>query len=682
VTDTNQYALTNQSISVTNTFKIVVWEVNTAPFFTNNPPTNFVAILTTMIVTNTATDTDSPPNTLTYTLLNPPTNAVINPTNGIITWTPSAAFANTTNTITTIVTDFNPFALTNQHLSATNSFVVIVLVPPYSATLAATSVTGTSAQLNGFATPNGSPAYAWFEWGVNTLYGNQTTPVPVGSSSNVVYVTSSLTNLSLPQGYHFRLAVSNNAVVTRGFDHIFDVGSITAWGDTTSGLTNVPAILTNTAVAIAAGSADNLALMNNGIPIAWGDNSSGPGQTNVPASLTNAVAITSGTAFNLALKNNGQVVGWGNNSFNQTNVPANISNVVAIAAGSFHGLALKTNGTVATWGITFGGVTNVPVGLSNVVAVAGGNLHSLALKNDGTVVAWGNNASGQTTVPAGLSNVVAVAAGSAHSLALKSDGTVVAWGATNNGQTSVPAGLSNVVAIASDASANFSLALKSDGTVIAWGDGLNGDTNVPASLINVAAVAAGGSHSLALVSATPINSVNTAPFFILPNPPNQTMNVGATLTVTNTAHDTDSPPQILLYTLPNQPAWVMIDPNHGYITLTPTAAQAGTITTITTIVTDNGVPPLSATNSFLVSVNPIPFISSVTITNNGVNLQWFAPATDKFNLQWSTNLASGVWTYFQNGASPTNITFNGTSFSFTDTNAQFMAEFYRLILLP
>ena len=48
-----------------------------------------------------------------------------------------------------------------------------VLGLPFSETLPATMVTGASAQLNGFATPNGSPAYVWFEWGVNTNYNFQ-----------------------------------------------------------------------------------------------------------------------------------------------------------------------------------------------------------------------------------------------------------------------------------------------------------------------------------------------------------------------------------------------------------------------------------------------------------------------------------------------------------------------------
>jgi len=683
VTDYSPYAPTNQHLSVTNSFKIVVWERNTAPFWLANPPTNIIAVLTTLVVTNTATDTDIPPNTLTYRLLTPPTPAgvLIDTNTGIITWTPSAAFANTTNTITTVVTDFNPYALTNQHLSATNSFVVIVLVPPYSATLAATAVTGASAILNGFATPNGSPAFAWFEWGTNSNYGNQTRSVNVGNGKNVVFVTNLLNGLLSPTpAYHFRLDVSNGVAVAYGFDQILDVGGAVAWGDSGAGQTNVPAILTNTAVAVAGGLESSLALRNNGLPVAWGDNTYN--QTNIPASVTNAVAVAAGGYFNLALRNTGRVVAWGNGfGFGETNVPATLSNVVAIAAGGYHSLALRTNGTVVAWGNDVDGQTNVPPGLSNVVAVAGGLFHSLALKNDGTVVAWGDPTAGDTNVPPGLNTVVAIAAGHSYSLALQTNGTVVAWGNNAEGETNVPAGLNNVVAIA--AGGFHCLALRNDGTVVAWGNDSFNQTNVPAGLNNMAAVAGGGYHSLALVAATPVNPLNNhPPFFLIPNPTNHTINVSVTLTVTNTAKDTDIPAQTLTYSVSgslggtNFPAII----TNGIITWTPVPAQAGQTNVITTIVTDNGLPPMSATNSVTVILNPIPFISSVTVTTNGFfQLNWFAPSNDYFLVESTTNLAPPVAWLTNSGSFITSPT---TNFLFIDTNLVNRMKFYRLLVFP
>ncbi|MGA2659692.1 MAG: carboxypeptidase regulatory-like domain-containing protein, partial [Verrucomicrobiota bacterium] len=231
-----------------------------------------------------------------------------------------------------------------------------------------------------------------------------------------------------------------------------------------------------------------------GLVTAWGDNSSG--QTNVPPNLTNVVAIAAGYDFSLALKADGTVVGWGDNASNQITVPSGLSNVVAIAAGYQFSLALKADGTLAAWGGN--SAQNRVAGLSNVLAIAAGWYHGLALRTDGSVVGRGENSFGQITAPAGLSNVVAIAAGYDFSLALQADGTVVGCGDNADGETNVPPNLTNVVAIA--AGSKFGLALKADGTVAAWGDNTHGQTTVPAGLTNVAAMAGGGSHSLVLVN--------------------------------------------------------------------------------------------------------------------------------------------------------------------------------------
>jgi len=229
------------------------------------------------------------------------------------------------------------------------------------------------------------------------------------------------------------------------------------------------------------------------IPLAWG--SSGSGQTNIPAGLTNATAISAGASHSLALKSDSTVVGWGANWNGQIDIPGDLTNVIAIAAGAYHSLALKSDGTVRAWGPWWS--TNIPW-LSGVTAIAAGGYSSLALRSDGIVVAWGPNWWGESSVPWWLNNVTAIAAGGTYSLALKSDGTVVAWGSNWYGESSVPWWLNNVTAIA--AGAYHSLALKSDGTVVGWGANWNGQINIPGDLTNVIAIAAGNSHSIALKS--------------------------------------------------------------------------------------------------------------------------------------------------------------------------------------
>jgi hypothetical protein len=106
-------------LSATNSFLVIVNPANTPPILPAQADVT-VAELTTLIVTNTASDTNSPPNTLTYTLLTAPAGATIS-SSGVITWTPTEAQGPSTNTITTRVTDNG-----TPPLSATNSFTVVV----------------------------------------------------------------------------------------------------------------------------------------------------------------------------------------------------------------------------------------------------------------------------------------------------------------------------------------------------------------------------------------------------------------------------------------------------------------------------------------------------------------------------------------------------------------------------
>ncbi len=603
--------------SATNSFVVNVNEVNRAPYFLSTPANQTIGALSALTVTNAAGDPDIPANPLTYTLLNPPAGMTID-TNGVIAWTPTLAQALTTNLITTVVTDFNVYAPVNQHLSATNTFTVRVpgITSAFAFTQPAQSVTGTGAQLNGMATPNGPPTTAWFEWGTSAAYGNQTPPVNVGGSYSVVHVSSPITNLVMNQPYHFRLVVSNAIGVVHGFDQLFDEANVVAWGADYVGQTNVPPGLSNV-VAVAGAYDHSLALKNDGTAVAWGDNTFG--QTNVPSGLNNVVAVAGGEYYSLALKNSGTVAAWGANILGQTNVPSGLNNVVTIAGGTYTSLALKNDGTVVAWGY-IAGLTNVPAGLSNAVAIAGGGSHNLAIKNDGTVVAWGDNSAGQTNVPAGLANVVAIAGGNYHSLALKNDGTVVAWGDNSAGQTNLPAGLSNVVAVA--AGGYHSLALRNDGKVLVWGDNSTNQTSLPSGLSNGVAISCGYFHNLALASPFNVNATNTPPFWVATNLPLVTLDELTTLSVTNIANDADLPPQALTYTVT-----MLVDTNamiangwpldyaitnpspiinsNGVITWTPDEAQGPGVYIINAVATDNGTPPLSATNSFTVTVNEV-----------------------------------------------------------------------------
>jgi hypothetical protein len=121
VTDYDPLAVNATNLSATNSFTVVVQAIHNPPVLTT-PPNQTINELTTLLVTNTATDSSIPPLTLSYSLLTGPTNASIS-TNGIIAWTPSQAQAPSTNLLTTVVSDNG-----TPSLSATNTFSVVVNV--------------------------------------------------------------------------------------------------------------------------------------------------------------------------------------------------------------------------------------------------------------------------------------------------------------------------------------------------------------------------------------------------------------------------------------------------------------------------------------------------------------------------------------------------------------------------
>jgi uncharacterized repeat protein (TIGR01451 family) len=124
VTNSDPSDLVNPQLTATNSFTVIVREVNTAPILPAIP-TQTVNEQTLLTVTNTATNSNIHATNLGYSLVNPPVGMSIS--NGIITWTPAHNQSPSTNTIITVVTNSDPFDLVNPQLTATNSFTVIVI---------------------------------------------------------------------------------------------------------------------------------------------------------------------------------------------------------------------------------------------------------------------------------------------------------------------------------------------------------------------------------------------------------------------------------------------------------------------------------------------------------------------------------------------------------------------------
>jgi hypothetical protein len=115
-------------VSVTNSFQVIVTDVNSALVFLAAPPNLTRPEMTLLTVTNTAIDTDVPVNVLSYLLVNAPSGALIDG-NGVITWTPGEEQGPGTNRFTTVVSDglvnvTNHFDVTVTEVNVTPMFVV------------------------------------------------------------------------------------------------------------------------------------------------------------------------------------------------------------------------------------------------------------------------------------------------------------------------------------------------------------------------------------------------------------------------------------------------------------------------------------------------------------------------------------------------------------------------------
>jgi hypothetical protein len=171
--------------------------------------------------------------------------------------------------------------------------------------------------------------------------------------------------------------------------------------------------------------------------------------------------------------------------------------------------------------------------------------------------------------------------------------------------------------------------------------------------------------------------LNRAPVF--PPIPDQTVLAGRTLIVTNAASDTDAPPQTLTFAGVLPPTNSTIDPAAGTFTWRPTIAQSPQLTRVQLKAQDNGVPSLSATQSFWVTVNsPVrPQLLAAAGTNRKFALRVTGDYGPDYIIQAATNLCcSNGWT--------TQLITNSPAIPFwwADPQTNLAQRFYRVLLGP
>jgi hypothetical protein len=193
------------------------------------------------------------------------------------------------------------------------------------------------------------------------------------------------------------------------------------------------------------------------------------------------------------------------------------------------------------------------------------------------------------------------------------------------------------------------------------------DTNPPA--MNATSLSVTSSFTLT------VDEVNLAPT-LLP-PANRTIHAGTTLSASAIATDPDIPANTFSYAKVSGPPSVTVS-STGLATWNTSDADANTTNTITLRVTDGGLPSLSNTNSFVVTVNSRPMFTSITTTGAVATAAWTAIPGVSYRLQYKTNLGDTAW-----GDLVGDVTAAATTASKLDaspgTNA---TRFYRVFVLP
>jgi len=123
----------------------------------------------------------------------------------------------TTKTISGIVV--------TDHL-ATNLNIQLMPLTPSAITLPASSVTATSAVLNGTVNPNSLATTYHFDWGTTISYGNTTTTTSAGSGSATLSVNAAVTGLVQGTTYHYRISATNSNGTTTGNDLTLSYGMV------------------------------------------------------------------------------------------------------------------------------------------------------------------------------------------------------------------------------------------------------------------------------------------------------------------------------------------------------------------------------------------------------------------------------------------------------------------------
>jgi hypothetical protein len=758
------------SLSATQSFKVTVLASNNPPVLTGIS-NRTIAVGMTLTITNAATDPDSPPQVLSFSLgTGAATNASINATNGVFTWPPTQGQIGT-NGFSVIVTDNG-----SPPLSATQSFNVTVVQsnsPPVLAAISnrtiavgmALTITNVASDTDGdqlsFSLGTGAAANATIN-ATNGIFNWSPNQGQIGTNAfSVIVADNGLPSLSVTQSFSVTVLASNNPPVLAA------ISSRTIAVGMTLTITNVASDVDRDQLtfSLEAGAATNATInATNGI-FNWSPTQSQVG-TNAfsvivtdnglpPLSATQAFSVTVLASNNpptlAAISDRTITAGM---TLTVTNVAADPDSPPQVLTFSL-GLGAAANANInATDGVFAWTPTQSQVGSNGFsVIVTDNGLSPLSTTQSFSVTVLASNnppvlaAISNRTITAGVTLTITNVAtdpdsppevltfslgpGAATNATINATNGVFTWtptqGQVGSNMFSVivtdnglpPLSATHAFSVTVLASNNPpTLAAISDRTITA-GVTLT-ITNVaadPDSPPQVLTFSLGlGAAANATINATdgvftwtptqgqvgsnafsvivtdnglpPLSAIQSFSVTVLAsnNPPvlagisDRTIVEGMTLTITNVATDPDSPPQVLTFSFWAGAATnAVIDPTNGVFAWTPTQSQIGT-NTFDVIVADNGLPSLSATQTFSVTVlasNNPPVLETIVISSHSATLTWSAISGTTYRVQFKTNLTDTSW-----GDLVPDVTATGATASTSDPSSTNDMRFYRVLVVP
>ncbi len=122
------------------------------------------------------------------------------------------------------------------------------------------------------------------------------------------------------------------------------------------------------------------------------------------------------------------------------------------------------------------------------------------------------------------------------------------------------------------------------------------------------------------------------------------------------------------------PTNATINPVNGLFNWTPTAAQTSGTNIITVVVTDNGVPPLSSTQSFTVTMYLPPQITGANVNGSQFTLSWQTVPGQTYQIEYKDDLTSPTWI-----SSGSSLAGTGGTLSVTNDITQSAQRFFRIV---